>query len=145
MSRGVLALRIAISGLIAGGVINLCEWGAHRWLLDAEWRAAFHALGKEPRGWTAFIPANFWLGILAVWAYRWSSQRYGSGPRSALRVSLVCWLVFWVIPMLSMEPMQIFPDRLLGLTILIGLVDAPAGTFFGAWVFDRVSPLRPSS
>jgi hypothetical protein len=139
MSRRAVAWRVVLCGLVAGLIINIIEWGAHHWVLDADWRSAFHALGKEPKGWSTFIPANFWLGVLAVFGYRWCAAHYGPGIRSALRTSVVVWLVFWVIPMLALQPMELFPNRLLALTVIVGLIDAPAGTIVGAWLFDRIS------
>jgi hypothetical protein len=49
----------------------------------------------------------------------------------------VVWLIFWVIPMLAMQPMKLFPDVLLLWTIAVGAVDAAAGTILGAWLYDR--------
>lgn len=121
-------------GLVGGGIINLCEWAAHGWWLDPAWRAAFATLGRTPRGWTAFIPANFWLGILAVAAYRWLAAREGPGPRTLFRAAVAIWIIFWVIPMLAMQPLGLFPNRLLGLTIAVGAVDGPLGTCVGVWV-----------
>jgi hypothetical protein len=53
--------RLIGSGLAAGAVINLCEWGVHAVWLDDAWREAFAVLGKTPTGWSTFIPANFWV------------------------------------------------------------------------------------
>ena len=83
-----------------------------------------------------FIPANFWLGIIIVWGYRWLSARYGPGPRTALRTGLVAWVIFWVIPMLAMQPLRIFPHGLLALTILVGLADGLLATMLGAWLAE---------
>jgi hypothetical protein len=142
MGRWSVIWRIGLCGLATGLVINAVEWIAHRWLLDARWRVAFHALGREPVGWGTFIPANFWLGILAISGYRWATRRYGPGSRTALRVSIAVWLVFWVIPTAALQPLHLFPGSLLGLIMLVGLLDAPVGTLVGAWLFDRVAARR---
>lgn len=128
--------RVAATGLAAGAVINACEWGAHRLWLDRAWTDAFAALGRTPTGWTSFIPANFWLGIMMVWGYRWLSERYSAGLRTALRAGLAAWIIFWVIPTLAMQPLNLFPNRLLGLTILIGLADGVLATVIGAWLYE---------
>lgn len=129
--------RLVVAGLAAGALVNACEWAAHHGWLDAAWTQAFAALGKTPTGWSSFIPANFWLGILAVLGYRWATRFYGPGARTALRTAVAVWLIFWVIPTLAMQPLHIFPDRLLMWTILVGIADAAAGTFLGAWLYDR--------
>lgn len=129
--------RLVIAGLLAGLVINACEWAAHHWWLRAEWTQAFAALGKTPTGWSTFIPANFWLGILAMLGYRWATRFYGAGMQTAVRTAVVAWLIFWVIPMMAMQPMKLFPDVLLLWTIAVGVADAAAGIILGAWLYDR--------
>jgi len=128
--------RLIASGLAAGAFINACEWAAHRWLLDRAWTDAFAALGRTPTGWTTFIPANFVLGVIAVWLYRWLTGRYPAGLGTAWRTGLCVWVVFWVIPIMALQPLALFPNRLLGLTILVGLGDGVLGTILGAWLYE---------
>jgi hypothetical protein len=128
--------RLIVSGLVAGAVINICEWGVHVFWLDEAWRAAFAALGKSPTGWTTFIPANFWVGILAIWGYRWLSRVYGSGLKTAMRTAVIMWAVFWVIPTAAMQPLALFPNPLLAATVLVGFVDGGLATLLGAWLYD---------
>ena len=129
-------LRLIVSGLTAGAVINVSEWIIHAIWLDAAWREAFAALGKTPTGWSTFIPANFWVGILAVWTYRWLSGVYGSGPETAVRTAAVIWIVFWVIPTAAMQPLALFPNRLLAWTVFVGLLDGSVAALLGAWLYD---------
>lgn len=128
--------RLTATGLAAGALINAGEWGAHQMWLGREWTEAFTALGRTPTGWATFIPANFLLGIIAVWGYHWLSERYGHGLRTALRAGLAAWIIFWVIPTMAMQPLGLLPNRLLGLTILVGLGDGVIGTLLGAWLFE---------
>jgi len=128
--------RLIFGGLAAGALINACEWSAHRLWLGSDWTSAFAALGKSPAGWASFIPANFVLGIVAVWLYRWLSGRYPAGFTTAWRTGLCVWVIFWVIPTLAMQPLALFPNRLLGLTILVGLADGVSATVLGAWIFE---------
>jgi hypothetical protein len=124
-----------VGGLAAGLVINVFEYVGHRLLLDDIWTAAFRALGKAPTGWLAFIPANFGVGILMVWFYARLQSHYGGGPISALRSGLATWAVFWVIPMMSIMPMNLFPDRLLATVIALGFVDVSLAALLGAWLY----------
>ena len=130
--------RLIVSGLIAGTVNNVCEWGIHAVWLDHAWREAFAALGKTPTGWSTFIPANLWVGVLAVWSYRWLTGVYGPGPRTAARAALIIWVVFWVIPIGAMQPLALFPSRLLAWTVLVGFFDSGLATVLGVWVYDGV-------
>ena len=124
--------RVILGGLAAGVIINAFEYGGHRVLLDEAWTAAFRALGKTPTGWATFIPANFVVGILMVWSYARLRPQYSVGPKTALRVGLAAWAVFWVIPLMAIVPLELFPNHLL---LALGLVDANLAALLGAWLY----------
>jgi hypothetical protein len=127
--------RIISGGILAGLVVNAFEFGGHRIYFDDAWTAAFRALGKTPTGWSTFIPANFLVGILLVWLYARLRPAYGSGPKTALRSGMAIWVVFWVIPLMAIMPMELFPTRLLAMAIGLGLVDANLAVLLGAWLY----------
>ena len=129
--------RVVWSGLAAGLIVNACEYGFHRVYFDDAWTAAFRALGKTPTGWSTFIPANFFVGILMVWLYARLRPRYGGGPRTALRSGLAVWVIFWVIPLMAIVPMDLFPKSLLAMAIGLGLVDANLAVLLGAWLYTE--------
>ena len=129
---------VIIGGLLAGVVINTGELTLHRVLLQERWTTAFAALGKHPTGWTTFIPANFLVGIFVVWLYALLRSRYGPGPRTAVRAGLAVWAVFWVIPILALVPLELFPNQLLFLVIAGGVVNANLAAMLGAWVCVRL-------
>ena len=137
--NGQRVIQEAASGLTAGLVINILEWQAHHKWLDAEWTAAFAAIGKVPKGWEVFIPANFWLGILLVWGYSWFKNHYPSRTGALARATVAGWLIFWVIPMLALMPLDIFPNRLLAMVIAVGAVDGTLAVVVGAWIYDRLA------
>jgi hypothetical protein len=126
-------------GLAAGLIVNAFEYGGHRVYFDDAWTAAFRALGKTPTGWSTFIPANFLVGILMVWLYARLRPWYGGGPKTALRSGLSIWVVFWVIPLGAIVPMELFPNRLLAMAIALGLVDANLAVLLGAWLYRERS------
>jgi hypothetical protein len=128
-------LRVVVGGLAAGMIINVFEYGGHRVLLDQAWTAAFGALGKTPTGWATFIPANFLVGILMVWFYARLRPRYGAGPKTALRIGSAAWMVFWVIPLMAMVPLELFPNDLLFMAIGLGVIGANLGAVVGAWLY----------
>jgi trypsin-like peptidase len=146
MRRLVAVVPVMLGGVLAGLVINVCEWVVHRWWLNAAWHVAFAALGRTPRGWSIFIPANFGLGILAVSGYRWLAARDGAGWWTLGATAVAFWVSFWVVPIFAMQPLALFPDRLLWLTILVGAVDAPLATVVGVKMYEwlrRGRPLAP--
>lgn len=126
---------VLLGGLLAGTVINAGELALHRVLLQERWTAAFAALGKHPTGWTTFIPANFLVGFFTVWLYVRLRSHYGPGPRTALRAGLAIWAVFWVIPILALVPLELFPNQLLFLVIAGGVINAHLAALLGAWVY----------
>jgi len=126
---------LMLGGLTAGLLINVVEYLIHGVLLDAQWRAAFAALGKTPTGWTTFIPSNFLVGLFGVWVYARFRPHYGPGPKTALRSAFSIWIVFWVIPTMALQPMNLFPNTLLFTTILVGLLDSILAVLFGAWIY----------
>ncbi len=129
--------RLIPCGLLAGGVINIIEWVAHKVWLDSQWNAAFAALGKVPSFWGTFVAANFEVGIISIWAYRWLSQFYGPTRATALKSAGAMWVIFWVIPILGMQPFDIFPNYLLALVIIVGLLDAALGILPAIALFER--------
>lgn len=129
--------RLILGGLTAGLLINAVEYLVHGVLLDPQWTAAFAALGKAPKGWTSIIPSNFVVGIIGIWVYTKFVPNYGPGPKTALRSALSIWMVFWVIPMIALQPLDIFPNVLLLITIVVGLLDSILAVLLGAWIYRR--------
>jgi hypothetical protein len=129
--------RVLVGGVAAGIVINIFEYVGHRVLLNAAWTTAFRALGKAPTGWTTYIPANFVVGILTVWFFARLRSHYGGGAMSALRSGSTIWAIFWVIPMMSIMPMDLFPNRLLVAAIALGFMDVNLAALLGAWLYKE--------
>lgn len=129
--------RLVWTGLVAGLIVNIFEYGGHRVYLDDAWTAAFRALGKTPTGWSTFIPANFFIGILLVWLFARFRPRYGSYLKAALRSGLATWVVFWAIPLGSFVPMKLFPNSLVAAAIALGVVDVGLAVLVGGWLYQE--------
>ncbi|MGO9256014.1 MAG: hypothetical protein ACLQU1_06905 [Bryobacteraceae bacterium] len=127
--------RLLFGGVAAGLAINAIEYLVHGMFLDAQWTAAFAALGKTPTGWTTFIPENFLLGVIAIWVYTRMRPSYGPGPKTAVRTALAVWVVFWVIPEMALQPLKLFPNSLLFTVIAVGLLDSIPAVLLGAWIY----------
>jgi len=130
---------LILSGFVAGMIINVIEWLAHRVWLDAQWNAAFAALGRTPSFWSTFVAANFAVGVVAVWCYRWLAQFYGAGTATALKVAAATWIIFWVIPIAGLQPFHLFPDYLLVLVVLVGVADVLLGVLPAIVLYRRLS------
>jgi len=133
-------LRLLPAGLAAGCVINAFEYGVHRLLLDPQWTAAFAALGKTPTGWSTFIPSNFLVGIIGMWIYTRLAPRYGFGAKTAVRAAAAIWVVFWAIPLMAMQPMDLFPNSLIFTAIALGILDSIPAMLAGAWLYRFAQP-----
>jgi hypothetical protein len=129
--------RLLFGGGAAGLVINAIEYLVHGIFLDAQWTAAFAALGKTPTGWTTFIPGNFLVGVISIRVYTRMSPNYSSGPKTAVRAALAVWVVFWVIPEMALHPLNLFPASLLFTVIAVGLLDSIPAVLLGAWIYRR--------
>lgn len=130
--------RVIVGGLLAGLVINLGEFVLNGYILEKDWESAMRSLGKEPIGMQAvavFLALGFLLGITAVWIYAAVRPRLGAGPKTAICIGLIVWVLTSLFTTLGQLPTGIFPNRLLIIPLVWGLVELPLGTVAGAWLY----------
>lgn len=130
--------RVIVGGLLAGLVINLGEFVLNGYILEKDWESAMRSLGKEPIGMQAvavFLALGFLLGITAVWIYAAVRPRLGAGPKTAICIGLIVWVLTSLFTTLGQLPTGIFPTRLLIIPLVWGLVELPLGTVAGAWLY----------
>jgi hypothetical protein len=130
--------RVIVGGLLAGLVINLGEFVLNGFILEKDWEAAMRSLGKEPIGMQAvavFLALGFLLGITAVWIYAAVRPRLGAGPKTAICIGLIVWVLTSLFTTLGQLPTGIFPNRLLIIPLVWGLVELPLGTVAGSWLY----------
>ena len=94
-TKGVL-----VGGLVAGLIINVSESILNVPVLGTQMEAALKARNLPPVGGTAiafFIIMGFIMGWLLVWLYTAVRPRFGPGPRAAVAVGAIVWLLayFW--------------------------------------------------
>ena len=130
--------RVIVGGLLAGLVINLGEFVLNGYILEKDWESAMRSLGKEPIGMQAvavFLALGFLLGITAVWIYAAVRPRLGAGPKTAICIGLIVWVLTSLFTTLGQLTTGIFPTRLLIIPLVWGLVELPLGTVAGAWLY----------
>ena len=135
---GINVGRVILGGLLAGLVMNIGETILNVPILGAQMDAAMAALGLEPVGGGAiawFVIMTFGFGIVMVWLYAAVRPRLGAGPQTAVIVGLVIWLVSWVFVLIPMAIIGMFPTRVVIITCIWGLVEAPLAAVAGAWVY----------
>jgi len=133
--------RVILGGLIAGVVINVCEWVANGVVMEKNWASAMQALGK-PTQFTSgqLVVFNIWgfvMGIAAVWLYAAIRPRYGAGPRTAACAGLAAWFFGNLLPTVGSLVMGLFPLPLIIGGTIVGLIEIVAGTELGAWLYKE--------
>jgi hypothetical protein len=135
--------RVIGGGLLAGLVINVCEFLVNGLWLAKDWADAMKALGKAggstPQMIVVFNLWGFAMGLLVVWLYAAMRPRFGAGPRTALYAALAVWFGGYLLSMLPPLMMGMFPARLMLIGIGVGLVEVIAGGNLGARIYREES------
>ncbi len=133
--------RVILGGLLAGVVVNVVEFVLHARILDPDWKAAMAALGQptqeDPADIMIYVGLGFLIGILAVCYYAAIRPRFGAGPKTAVFAGLGVWLLAYLVPTIGMVPSGLFPNRLLWLPVVVGIVELPLATVVGAWLYKE--------
>ena len=78
--------RVILGGLLAGLVVNVCEFVVNSLILGNEWAAAMKSLNRAAEmgigAVAAFWMWGFLVGIYALWLYVTIRPRFGPGPKT---------------------------------------------------------------
>ncbi len=133
--------RVLLGGIVAGVVVNVVEFTLHVVILDPDWKAAMAALGRSPDESTGammiYVGLGFLIGILAVCYYAAIRPPFGAGPKTAVFAGLGVWALTYLFPTIGMVPSGLFPNRLLWLPVVVGIVELPLATMVGAWLYKE--------
>ncbi len=132
--------RVLLGGLLAGLVICVSEFFWNGVVFAADIEAALAALNRTEvasggGAMALYVAWAFLIGILAVWVYAAARPRFGAGPRTAMRVGLILWLLVYVQSAVSMAPMQLYPPKMMLLGLLVTLPEIVLATLVGAWLY----------
>jgi len=137
--RKVNLSRVILGGLLAGIIINLSEFLLNEKVMRAQNEEALKALGKTmPEGsavMTTWIIWGFVAGIGAVWLYAAIRPRHGAGAATAIRAGIAFWVIGWLLSMIAMENLGIFPIS--ALALVWTLVECIVATVAGAWLYKE--------
>lgn len=147
--ESINGLRVIVGGLLAGVVINICEFVVNGVILKDRWAAAMKALGR-PAGYgatemTAFVVWGFLVGIFAIWLYAAIRPRYGPGPKTAAIAGLALWVLGYLLASIPTVATHLFGRRLVVYGVAVGLVEAVGGTVLGAWLYKEPTASTVSS
>jgi hypothetical protein len=133
--------RVILGGLLAGLVVNICEFLVNGLILSSQWAAAMKALNKSPDmgvGPTAaFWLWGFLIGIYALWLYATIRPRFGPGPKTAVMAGIAVWVPASLLAMIAPAAMHLFRYRLIVIGVVLGLVEIVLGTVIGACLYKE--------
>jgi hypothetical protein len=134
--------RIVAGGMVAGVVMNVCDFVSNTTVLKDDMAGIAQKFGTDPAaaaslsGAVPFIIADFVLGLTVVWTYAAIRPRLGPGPKTAVLAALVMFVsisaVLWAFTTMGMMPMGAFVRGSVEALISIAL-----GSIAGAWVYKE--------
>ncbi|MGP8244822.1 MAG: hypothetical protein ACLQVN_09925 [Bryobacteraceae bacterium] len=131
--------RVILGGLLAGLIVNVCEFLVNGLILRSEWAAALKALNKSPDigigATAAFWLWGFLIGIYALWLYATIRPRFGPGPKTAVITGIAVWVPASLLAMIAPAALHLFRYRLTAIGVVLGLVEIVVGTVAGAWLY----------
>lgn len=137
------AVKVVIGGLVAGVIINISEFILNVPVLGKDWRAAYEALGKDPRAMDAAIPfyviLGFLLGLAGVWLYAAIRPRFGAGPKTAVIAGLAVWVIGCLLPAIGYGASGIFPSRLMVISVVWALFETIIAMLAGCALYQEKS------
>jgi len=82
---------------------------------------------------------GFATGIIAVWLYASIRPRYGAGMKTAAIAGLGVWLTGYLLANVPPIILDLFPARMMVLSLVVGIVEVTLGTIAGASVYREES------
>lgn len=132
-------MRVLWVGLLVGLVLNLLGWLGNVFLLGSLWQEAFVATTVTPwrdspwRDLVSLLP-DFIYGVAVCWLYAGLAPRYGASVATALRASVLVFIVGAFTTYLGIANSGLLPWRLSVATTLLALaVFVPV-----AWLVHRL-------
>jgi hypothetical protein len=131
--------RVLLGGIVAGVVINICEYVMEGIWLKPDWDAALKALNRQmaPNATMGYIIMGFLVGIMAVATYAVARPRFGPGPRTAAVMGLAYWVIGYLLPNFGYSLTGLFPNRPMLISTIGGLVEIVLAVLAGAWLYKE--------
>ena len=92
--------KVLVGGIAAGIVLNVIDWITYTKVLvdrvtaEAEaFKPGMSASMMSGYAITVYVITDLILGLLLVWTYAAIRPRFGPGPRTAMNVALLFWIV----------------------------------------------------
>jgi hypothetical protein len=131
--------RVFLGGLLAGVIIIAVDFFTNGIVLGRDWEAAMKALGRtmSPGTLVVFVIWGFLAGISAIWLYAAARPRFGPGAKTAAFTGFAFWIFGYALPNLGQLGFGLFPQRLIIVSTLAGLVEVILASVAGAWLYKE--------
>jgi hypothetical protein len=121
-------------------VLNVVDWLLYGVLLAKDYAAAMQALGKQGSmdnliPWFVFL--DFVYGIALLWVYAAIRPRFGAGVKTGVIAGLAVWFFIAFLHALGEAPMQLFPQRLYAIGVVVALFQYPIAAAVGAYLYKE--------
>jgi hypothetical protein len=128
--------RVILGGVLAGLIINICEFLVNGLILRDEWARAMAALNQPAQmalgATVAFWMWGFLIGLFALWLYVTIRPRFGPGPKTAVIAGIAVWIPGSLLAMIAPAALHLFRYRLIVIGVALALVEIALGTVAGA-------------
>jgi hypothetical protein len=131
--------RVVLGGLLAGLVLNIGEYVLNGVVLASQMKD-FMATHKflEPANFIAIaVGLTFVLGIAIVLTYALIRPRLGPGVKTAVTAGLISWFAVYVYTGIINGVLFGLTMKLIGMSIVWGLVEYALAAIVGAWVYTE--------
>lgn len=131
--------RVLLGGLLAGVIINAVEFFVNGFVLGSDWEAVMKGFGRTmaPSALVTFFIWGFLAGISAIWLYAAARPRFGPGAKTAALTGFAFWIFSYALPGLANWALGLFPERILIIGALAGLVEVILASVAGAWLYKE--------
>jgi hypothetical protein len=131
--------RVLLGGLLAGVIINAVEFLTNGIVLGRDWEAAMKALSRtmSPSALVVFFIWGFLAGICAIWLYAAARPRFGPGAKTAALTGFAFWIFAFALPTFGQWSFGLFPQRLLVIGTLVGLMEVILASVVGAALYKE--------
>lgn len=139
--------RVILGGILAGVIIDACEFVINGVVLRQDWADVMTKLGKpqDPSGslLAMFNVIGLVMGVLTVWLYAGIRARYGAGPKTAGLVAIAVWVLAYAGPLVGEAGIGMIPTQIAFTGGLLGLAEILVATIAGAAVYREDSQAAP--
>jgi hypothetical protein len=140
---GMDTKRWLLGGLAAGVLIWLVEGLASMLYMD-DMKAALeaHGLAMEMSAGAVVtsVLVSLISGLTIVFFYAMARARLGPGPRTAVTVAVVLFVGGYMLSILGIRMLGLFPDRMLATWGVVGLLEMVLAALLGGYIYREKAP-----